>query len=810
MLFRRLYYLVKPYLPWRLRMGVRGWLARRKREAVKDVWPIDESAGRAPEGWPGWPEGKKFAFVITHDVEGPDGLEKCRRLAELEMELGFRSSFNFIPEGGYTVPPDLRDWLKGHGFEVGIHDLQHDGKLFDSRRGFAAKAQRINYYLREWGAVGFRAGFMLRNLDWLHAFDICYDASTFDTDPFEPQSDGMGTIFPFFIARSDEKVGRVAVPAVAAREGRVPNAPSDPSRRIAENPPYPLPEGGPAPEAPEPHSRSKMEDGKGGTPSSIVHRPSSIGELDVPGASSRSGYVELPYTLPQDSTLFFLLHEKTPGIWLRKLDWIAAHGGMALINVHPDYLRFDGEKPSARTFSVSLYSELLRCASQKYAGQFWNPRPSELAGWYKGLPQVRRGPAVAPSAVGRHEQQPAGGTTGLRGKRAAVLLYSTYPADPRPRRAAQALIEAGMEVDLHCLSGHETDLARELVDGVRVFRMPMKHRRESDWTYFRQYGLFFVSSFWFLTRHGLRRRYDLVHVHNMPDFLVFAALVPKLLGARVILDLHDPMPELAMGIYLLDGDAWKIRLLRRLERWSIGFANLALTPNVSFKNLFVARSCRPEKMQIVMNTPEEGIFHAESLADEPPLPGGRNTFRIMHHGLIAHRHGVDLLVEAVARVRATIPGVQLDIYGSHTPFLDTVLEVARRLDVAEIVHYHGAKPQTEIAEAIRQCALGVVPNRRSPFTETNFPTRLFEYLAMHRPVIAPSTQGIRDYFGDGQMLFFEPGDVTDLAARILWVWEHPAESREIARNGLEVYRQHLWSQEKTHFVNLVSRLCART
>ncbi len=152
-----------------------------------------------PEGWPGWPDGKKFAFVLTHDVEGPDGLAKCRQLMQLEKELGFRSSFNFIPEGEYAVSRELRGELAQNGFEVGVHDLHHDGMLYRSREDFSENARWINHYLKEWGAVGFRSGFMLRNLDWLHELNIQYDASTFDTDPFEPQPDGAGTIFPFWV-----------------------------------------------------------------------------------------------------------------------------------------------------------------------------------------------------------------------------------------------------------------------------------------------------------------------------------------------------------------------------------------------------------------------------------------------------------------------------------------------------------------------------------------------------------------------------------------------------------------------------------
>ncbi|MFL6529908.1 MAG: DUF354 domain-containing protein [Chthoniobacterales bacterium] len=154
---------------------------------------------RPPENWKGWPDGKRFALVLTHDVEGQLGLGRCEQLMGIEEDLGFKSSFNFIPEGKYVVSPQLRQRLVEHGFEVGVHDLRHDGRLFQSYRDFLTKAARINHYVREWGAEGFRSGFMLHNLDWLHELNIEYDLSTFDTDPFEPQPEGRHTIFPFWV-----------------------------------------------------------------------------------------------------------------------------------------------------------------------------------------------------------------------------------------------------------------------------------------------------------------------------------------------------------------------------------------------------------------------------------------------------------------------------------------------------------------------------------------------------------------------------------------------------------------------------------
>jgi hypothetical protein len=301
MLGRRIYYLLKPYVNWRLRLSFRRWLAKRRLQSAEMIWPILESAGQPPSGWNGWPDGKQFAFVLTHDVEGKRGLNRVRGLAEIEMGLGFRSSFNFVPEGKYLLPNDLRNWLSRNGFEVGVHDLHHDGSLFRSYKDFRSQTARINYYIKEWGAAGFRAAFMFHNLDWIRELDIEYDASTFDTDPFEPQPDNAGTIFP----------------------------------------------------------------------------------CSVPAKNGRPGYIELPYTLVQDSTLFLLLQQTTADIWKRKVNWIAQRGGMALVNVHPDYLSLIGPSSSAREFPVARYSELLSYVEQRYRGQYWNVVPKNLARWFR-------------------------------------------------------------------------------------------------------------------------------------------------------------------------------------------------------------------------------------------------------------------------------------------------------------------------------------------------------------------------------------------------------------------------------------------
>lgn len=197
MMLLNLFYYLKPLIPRRIQISLRRARAAYKRKLCKDFWPIYPAAAKKPESWKGWPDQKRFAIVLQHDVDAIKGVINCRDLMDVEMRLGFRSLFCFVPED-YVTPFDLRQALTDSGFEIGIHGLTHDEKLFKNKSGFFKSATRINAYLKEWGAVGFSTPSMIRDLSLIAELEIEHGCSTFDTDPFEPQSEGMGTIFPFF------------------------------------------------------------------------------------------------------------------------------------------------------------------------------------------------------------------------------------------------------------------------------------------------------------------------------------------------------------------------------------------------------------------------------------------------------------------------------------------------------------------------------------------------------------------------------------------------------------------------------------
>jgi glycosyltransferase involved in cell wall biosynthesis len=387
-----------------------------------------------------------------------------------------------------------------------------------------------------------------------------------------------------------------------------------------------------------------------------------------------------------------------------------------------------------------------------------------------------------------------------------MVTFSSYPADPRPRRAAAALLKEGMSVDLICL-GDENAPKREALNGINVLRLPITHRRGGKLSYAYNYSAFILACASILAARALKRRYHLVYVHNMPDVLVVSALVPKALGAKVLLDLHDPMPELMTTIFNLEKESLGVRLIRRLEKWSMARADLVLTVNVACKRIFTSRSCGPEKIGVVMNSPDEQIFPFRT----PPLhlsPNGVPTKRlvIMYHGSLVERNGLDLAVDALARVREAVPAAELRIYGRKTPFLEKVMHEARNKGLEDCVHYLGPRSLEDLVPEIEDCDVGVIPNHRNAFTEINTPTRIFEYLALGKPVIAPRTPGIQDYFGPESLFFFESGSSEELARKIEYVAFHYPEAMQSAGRGQQVYMAHAWSKERETLVNLVSRL----
>ena len=693
------YYQAKPYIPWNFRMTMKRIRANRILNQFKNTWPINEATRACPSGWPGWPEGKQFAFVLTHDVEGRKGLDRCLRLMEAERGLGFRSSFNFVPEGEYFTPKALRHTLTENGFEVGVHDLKHDGKLYRSRSQFQRAARQINRFLEDWGAVGFRSGFMHHNLEWIHDLNIKYDASAFDYDPFEPQSDGANTIFPFWVSS--------------------PNTP---------------------------------------------------------------GYVELPYTMVQDSTIFLSLQERTIAIWKKKLDWVASHGGMVLLNTHPDYMNFDGNDFRSAEYPFEMYCELMCYVREMYSGQYWHALPRDIAEYAAGIKPAQ------PSS---------------RPKRVCMLAYSHYDWDNRIMRYAETLAARGDTVDaigLYGENGISKPAREEMVRGVNVIRIQhRKYNETSKWSYINRIFRFMATAAWTLWQRHRREPYDLIHVHNLPDFLVFAAWYPRLRGARIILDIHDVLPEMYGSKFGTGKGGLVFRMLLLAEKASMNFADHVIVANHIWYDRLIQRATTSDKCSVFLNHIDERIFYRR----ERRRCDGK--IRLLFPGSLNWHQGVDIAIRSVALLRERLPTLEMYIYGcgDQKPALR---ELVHELHLEDRVFFPELVPLTEIPQIIADSDIGVVPKRANSFGNEAYSTKIMEFMSQNIPVVVTRTKIDSYYFDESVVEFSEPQNEAALADAIHRIATDKVRRESLSQNGLAYAERNCWRHKKAEYLDLVDRL----
>jgi len=389
-----------------------------------------------------------------------------------------------------------------------------------------------------------------------------------------------------------------------------------------------------------------------------------------------------------------------------------------------------------------------------------------------------------------------------------MIVYSYYPNDVRVRKEAEALAEKGYSIDIICLKNNG-ELKEQVINGVHVYRFDMKRQRKGKLTYLWQYFIFIIRSFLMVNLLDLRKKYSIVHIHNMPDILILSGIVQKMKGAKLVLDLHDPMPEVYMTKYSLSSDHIIIKTLKLFERVCVKLADIVLTPNIAFQNLFVSRGCPKDKIHIIMNSPQESIFFKDiqknaNCVIRQDLFDGKH-FIIMFHGTIVERHGLDTAVEAMVHLKKHIPNVAFLVFGEGD-FVDTFLKLREKHDLTEVIHYYGHVPIEEIVTVIPKIDVGLIPNKLSPFTDLNLPTRIFEYLCLGKPVIVPRTKGILDYFNEEDIYYFESDNPENLCSVILDVHSNEKKRQEIIMRGIRVYRRHTWDNERERLLKLVDNL----
>jgi len=383
----------------------------------------------------------------------------------------------------------------------------------------------------------------------------------------------------------------------------------------------------------------------------------------------------------------------------------------------------------------------------------------------------------------------------------AMVVFSYYPADIRVRREAEALVDTGITVDILCLRG-KSEAKKEIVDGVQVYRIPLQRKRSRKIRYIWEYISFISLSFLFLSILYIHKRYKIIHIHNMPDFLVFSSLLPRICGSKIILDLHDPTPEVFMAKYRVGINHPLIKIIIKLEKYSIKYSDVVITPNIAFRDIFIKRGCPEKKIYIVMNSPQEKFFGNDN---NKLKKIDNNKFIIMYHGVLVERNGIDIALRAVHLVRNKIPNIIFNVFGEGD-FANRFLDLVKELNLNEVVNYYGQVPLNKIVSSIQAAHVGLIPNKPSIHWEHAVPTRIFEYLSQGVPVIAPRTKGIRDYFPNDSIFFTEPGDPRRIAQVILEVYFNPEKVQRVLKKGVSIYKKYMWKYQRKNLEKIVKNL----
>jgi glycosyltransferase involved in cell wall biosynthesis len=383
-----------------------------------------------------------------------------------------------------------------------------------------------------------------------------------------------------------------------------------------------------------------------------------------------------------------------------------------------------------------------------------------------------------------------------------MVVHGPYPlGEVRVAREAYAALEAGWEVDVVAM-GERNEPPAEVVDDVVVFRLRMSHARGIGFSaVVREYLGFTLRATAKVASLAARRGYAVIHVHNPPDFLILAAVIPRLLGARVVFDIHDLSPELfAMRFEESRIPPIADSTLRLIERLATRFASAVVTVHDPYRRALEARSVPPEKITVVLNSLDERLLPTAVEAVE------QRDFRVVYHGTITPHYGVPLLVEAVARAAREVPNLYLEIYGDGDD-LGEVRSRAAKLEISNRVKISGrVLPHRDVLERVRAASVGVICNLPIERNQAAIPSKLFEYVALGISVVSADLAAIREYFSPEEVLFFRAGDVNALATALREVATHPEAARMRAAAARRRYEEYRWQANAKRYASLLDRL----
>lgn len=389
-----------------------------------------------------------------------------------------------------------------------------------------------------------------------------------------------------------------------------------------------------------------------------------------------------------------------------------------------------------------------------------------------------------------------------------MLLHGFYPLDARVRREAEALADGGYRVHVICLRrpvgpGGDQEPRWEEINGVSIHRLSLTRKRGNMARYILEYLLLTIIGAWRLLHLHLKSPFHVVHVHNMPDFLVLAGYLPKLMGAKLVLDVHDPMPELYLANHRANSHRWIVGALQWQQRFSLRLADKIISVSSTMRENLEQRGVPSRKIHICHNFPD--TRHLPITKDMTRWPRHAEGLIMVYAGTVAEQYHLEIAIEALAYAAKKVPGLKLKIVGDGNQ-LSHVLDLAHQLKVEHCVEHVPTVQIDKLKSILETADVGISTQRKGTFGDLQLPCKILDYLSQGLPVIASRTKTITKYVPKEMLFYFETDNAKEMGDRIIQIWNQPESVRAKMKKAKELFPSHTWQEDKENFLRFYAEL----
>ena len=382
----------------------------------------------------------------------------------------------------------------------------------------------------------------------------------------------------------------------------------------------------------------------------------------------------------------------------------------------------------------------------------------------------------------------------------AIVVYANYSRVTRVRKYAESLSREGFNIDIISLNENYTPR----FNNISLIKYPLPRVRISKIWYVFEYLLFFIYVSVVLTFRNFYRHYRIIQIQNMPDFLVFTALIPRILGTKVILDMHDPMPELFMTKYHVNDSDRMVWLIKFVEKLSFMFSDKILTANDEFKRIFLKRNrFISKKIEVISNCPDPRIFKKRG-------NGKRGkTFNLLYMGTVDERFGLDTIIMGINLIRNKIPNLVLTVIPriqNEGKYFQEILEYILENNLNDYVKIYSPKPAEMIIPDLRKTHIGIVPLKKSVFTELLIPVKLLEFIQMDIPIIATKTRTLSKNFRNDQICFLNKNTPFEFASALLKLYKNVKMRKFLSLNARKYLEDNNWPADNKKYLGIVNSI----